>query len=443
MPDESDERPQPNGSDEPRDGESPESSDADARDPDERAADDCPDDTSTDLAGGDGELDAESEDAESTLDAESEDAEAATEDEPSIEGSGLSYVGDGADESADDDRRGSRDRRRENLIANVVSESDEGDADAGDESDDEVTSDESVADEQGADDDGSAEGKEAVTETGESATPRAETDGEGVVGRRKRREQEPTYPDPDDDSLISTPPDDEEMPLADHIEEMIQRLAVVLLFASVGTVVGLLWASDAIAHIWEHVMPQAEQRPPHIYHPLELWMTRIKVAALLGIMVGLPAFVYQCYLFMRPGLYPHERKYYLASVPTSVVLASVGMLFSYFIALPILFEYFTYYSEGSAEIHYALGETFNLVVTLTGFLAIVFQIPLFIMMAIMMGVTSRRWLADKRLYFWAGFFGLSFMATFDPTFMAAILVWIVMVLLFEGTLLLLKWVGVD
>ncbi|MFD1565160.1 twin-arginine translocase subunit TatC [Haloarchaeobius amylolyticus] len=268
-----------------------------------------------------------------------------------------------------------------------------------------------------------------------------ETDGEGVVS--DHHNPEPTYPDSDDDiGGISTPPDDEEMPLADHIEEMVLRLAVVLLFGAGGTAIGLLWASQAIEFVWFSVFPSGgDAPPPHVYQPLELWLTRIKISSLLGIMVALPAFVYECYLFMRPGLYPNERKYYLAAVPTSVVLGAIGMLFSYVLVLPILFQYFTYYAEGSAEIAYALGETFNLIITLMGFLAIVFQIPLFIMLAIMMGVTTRRWLAQKRLYFWAAFAGLSFMFTLDPTGMAPILVAVTMILLFEGTLFVLKWVG--
>ncbi|ELY46779.1 twin-arginine translocase subunit TatC [Natronorubrum sulfidifaciens] len=281
-------------------------------------------------------------------------------------------------------------------------------------------------------------------ETDTDAEHPVETDGEGVVGEHHDHSGEPEYPDPDDDvGGISTPPDDEEMPLADHIEEMVLRLAVVLLVGAAGTAIGLLWASQAIEYIWLNVFPYTvdEVPPPHIYHPLELWLTRIKLSALLGIMVALPMFVYQCYLFMRPGLYPHERKYYLAAVPTSVVLAGIGMLFSYLLVLPVLFQYFTFYAEGSANIAYALGETFDLIITLIGFLAIVFQIPLFIMLAIMMGVTTRRWLAEKRLYFWAAFAGLSFMFTMDPTMMAPILVAITMILLFEGTLLVLKWVG--
>ena len=275
--------------------------------------------------------------------------------------------------------------------------------------------------------------------------PPLETDGEGVVGDHPDPDHgEPEYPDPDDDiGGISTPPDDEEMPLADHIEEMVLRFAVVLLFGATGTAIGLLGASEALEYIWLDVFPAdaEEVPPPHVYHPLELWLTRIKLSALLGIMVALPTFVYECYKFMKPGLYPHERKYYLASVPLSVVLAALGMLFSYLFVLPLLFRYFTYYASESADIAYALGETFNLIITLTGFLAIVFQIPLFIMLAIMMGVTTRRWLAQKRLYFWAAFAGLSFMFTIDPTMMAPVLVAVTMILLFEGTLLILKWVG--
>ncbi|SEW27484.1 twin-arginine translocase subunit TatC [Natrinema salifodinae] len=293
----------------------------------------------------------------------------------------------------------------------------------------------------------SATNSESASDTDSSTPaddPTLETDGEGVVG--DRHDPEPAYPDPDDDvGGISTPPGDEEMPLADHIEEMVLRLAVVLLFGAGGTAIGLLWASQAIEFVWFNVFPYeiSEVPPPHVYHPLELWLTRIKISSLLGIMVALPAFVYECYLFMRPGLYPHERKYYLAAVPTSVVLAAGGMLFSYVLVLPMLFQYFTYYAEGSAEIAYALGDTFDLIITLTGFLAIVFQIPLFIMLAIMMGVTTRRWLAQKRLYFWAAFAGVAFMFTIDPTMMAPILVAVTMILLFEGTLLVLKWVGAE
>ena len=441
-----------------------ESADEDGDGADEAAADD---DAEDDVEAGEDETAADDDVDDDTEVAEDEPAEVA-EDEPAEDDADDEDVADADGEAVDDAEEDAMDEDADDVAADDEDVADEAVDDAeedamDDDVDDVAADDEDVADEavddaeedeMDADIDDEAPDGEDVDDADDEAP-----DDEAVEGDDANEElSADADADGDDPSAtavgnggvesdgfggISTPPDDEEMPLADHIEEMISRLAIVLLIGAAGTALGILWAADAIDIIWSDAIPEADEWPPHLYHPLELWLTRIKVAGLLGIMVALPMFVYQCYRFMRPGLYPHERKYYLAAVPTSVVLAGVGMLFSYLVVLPILFEYFTFYSEGSAEIHYALGETFNLVITLTAFLAIVFQIPLLIMMAVMMGVVTRRWLADKRLYFWAAFFGLAFMFTIDPTAMAAIMVAIVMIVLFEGTLLILKWVGVD
>ncbi len=247
----------------------------------------------------------------------------------------------------------------------------------------------------------------------------------------------------DDDYAPETPPDDEEMPLTEHIEEMIQRLAVVLFAAAIVTLALFPFASDVIIYMWFDVLPQAEIARPHVYGPLELKLTELKLASIGGLTLALPIGVYQTYLFMRPGLYPHERRYYLAAVPTSLVLAVVGMAFAYFLILPGLFEYFLYYSNGAEEMFVAFGlsDTFGLILTMLGLMAVVFQIPLLIMLAIMMGLTSREWLIENRLYFWGAFLGVAFLFSPDPTGMAPLLVAITMVGLFEGTLQLVKWTG--
>jgi Tat protein translocase TatC len=180
---------------------------------------------------------------------------------------------------------------------------------------------------------------------------------------------------------------------------------------------------------------------PRIYQPLALVLARLKMASLAGFVVGLPVFVYQTYLFMRPGLYPNERRYYLSSVPTSLVLAAVGLAFAYFLVLPVIFTYFLGYSQPVANIAFGLAETFDLIILMLGMFALIFQIPLFVMLAIFLGVTSRRWLESRRLYFWAAFAGIAFIFSPDPTGMAPFIVALTMVLLFEGTLLLLRWTG--
>ena len=254
----------------------------------------------------------------------------------------------------------------------------------------------------------------------------------------------------DDGGLFGEGPEsDEEMPLTEHIEEMMRRLGAVFAVGGAVTLAVLVAgnvtssvpnAETIITFLWDSHVGFDNYRP-YVYGPLELLLTKLKVAGLAGVVTALPVFVYQTYRFMRPGLYPHERRYYLAAVPTSLVLALVGVAFAHFVVLPAIFQYFIGYTEASAQLAFGLRETFNLILLLMGYMAVVFQIPLFIQLATMMGVVSREWLEQRRLLFWGSFLGLSFVVSPDPTGMSPIIVAATMVVLFEGTLALLRWTG--
>ena len=240
---------------------------------------------------------------------------------------------------------------------------------------------------------------------------------------------------------LESPESDEEMPLAAHIEEMMRRLAVVFLFGGLATLVVVTESTELINYFWSYHIPEPTMNRPRLYGPLELPLTRLKVAGLAGVVVGLPAFVYETYRFMKPGLYENERRYYLAAVPTSLVLGGIGIAFAHFLVLPAIFSYFTTYTSDAATIAFGLAETFNLIVIMLAFMAIVFQIPLFIMLAIMMNLVTRQWLEAKRLLFWGAFLGIAFLFSPDPTGMAPIIVTLTMIVLYEGTLAVLRWTG--
>jgi sec-independent protein translocase protein TatC len=254
--------------------------------------------------------------------------------------------------------------------------------------------------------------------------------------------------------LQDGPETDQEMPLADHIEEMVRRLGVVIVVLAVVSAVVFPFAERIINFLWFSYLPGSIGQCPanpdisqggaacaRVYNPLALIFARLKTATLAGLIVSLPVFVYETYLFMRPGLYPTERRYYLASVPTSLVLAAAGVAFAHLLVLPAIFTYFVFYSEDATVIAFGLTETFDLMVLMLGGFAIIFQIPLFVSLALMMGLVTRRWMATKRLYFWGAFAGLAFLFSPDPTGMAPIIVAVTMIVLFEGTLLLAKWTG--
>ncbi|MEF8850961.1 MAG: twin-arginine translocase subunit TatC [Haloarculaceae archaeon] len=287
-----------------------------------------------------------------------------------------------------------------------------------------------------------SDGVAASEESGDSSERRSD-------GGEAFEDVDPYGPGPPAGTEVGAP-DDQEMPLDQHIEEMVRRLGVVIVVAALVSGVVFPFAEYLINFLWYSFLPgSVEVCPvppegndaacPRVFHPLALMFARLKVATLAGFIAALPVAVYESYLFMKPGLYPQERRYYLASVPTSLVLAFVGVGFAYLLVLPAMFIYFTGYTEQAAEVAFSLTETFNLIVMMLGFFALIFQIPLLIMLAVMMGVTTRRWMADRRLYFYGGFATVAFVFSPDPTGMAPILVAVTMIVLFEGTLLVLLW----
>ena len=354
------------------------------------------------------------------------------------------------DEASDADDIGNADAANE--VAEAEEESDtEGDDDAderdddADEKDDDADEGDEANESDDADEDGGASevfdvyDSESTQSLGDGGAP-ATVDDAAAAGTV---EDATIADDGTDDSFegVEAPESDEEMPLAAHIEEMMRRLAVVFLFGGLATLVVVTESTELINYFWSYHIPAPLENRPRLYGPLELPLTRLKVAGLAGVVVGLPAFVYQTYRFMKPGLYENERRYYLAAVPTSLVLGGIGIAFAHFLVLPAIFSYFTTYTSDAATIAFGLAETFNLIVIMLAFMAIVFQIPLFIMLAIMMNLVTRQWLEAKRLLFWGAFLGIAFLFSPDPTGMAPIIVTLTMITLYEGTLAILRWTG--
>ena len=311
---------------------------------------------------------------------------------------------------------------------------DSGDTDPGDVDSGDTDAEDVDAAEHASDDDTDDDDTDDDYTDDDDTDPDADPDPAGDGGT-------PAVGDAGDVGGIQGPESDEEMPLAEHIEEMMRRLAVVFLFGGLATLVAVTESTELINYFWGYHIPAPVENRPRLYAPLELPLTRLKVAGLAGVVVGLPAFVYQTYRFMKPGLYENERRYYLAAVPTSLVLGGIGIGFAHFLVLPAIFSYFTTYTSDAATIAFGLAETFNLIVIMLAFMAIVFQIPLFIMLAIMMNLVTRQWLEDKRLIFWGSFLGIAFLFSPDPTGMAPIIVTLTMIVLFEGTLAILRWTG--
>lgn len=237
----------------------------------------------------------------------------------------------------------------------------------------------------------------------------------------------------------SVPEGEIEEPLEFHIHEMVKRILVVVGIGSVVTIAAFPFVEVAIEYLWQSHIPNPEDNRPRLYSPLALILTRIKLAAIAGILIVIPVLIHQSYLFMSPGLFKRERQYFIASIPLSALLGLAGVTFGHFITLPILFFYFTQYTEGVAVLAFGIQETIGLMTVILAHMAIVFQMPILITLVVVSGITTREWLLNKRIIFWSLFFTLGFLSSPDITGMVPVIIGVTMLVFFELTLYILKW----
>jgi sec-independent protein translocase protein TatC len=127
---------------------------------------------------------------------------------------------------------------------------------------------------------------------------------------------------------------DDEMSVVEHLQELRNRLILSVLAVALGMVGG--WylyqptfrrLSDAFCdYMTNHPELSLGAEPCDLVFlsPTEPFLVKLKVVAVLGLILALPVVLYQLWRFITPGLLPKERRYAIPFVLVSVVLFVLG-----------------------------------------------------------------------------------------------------------------------
>src|SRR5438477_3099287 len=79
-------------------------------------------------------------------------------------------------------------------------------------------------------------------------------------------------------------------------------------------------------------------------------MLYIKLGLLCAAAVSSPWLLYQLWQFVASGLYARERQYITKYLPLSIILLIIGMLFLYFVVLPLMMTFFLEFNFGQGDL---------------------------------------------------------------------------------------------
>ena len=253
------------------------------------------------------------------------------------------------------------------------------------------------------------------------------------------------------------PPQDKEMPFWDHVAELAYRLRIIVIsfLVAVGAIMiipsdpkmllDLLWGSfeykPLIGAILEII--KRDLLPPGttligstIEDPITLYL---EISVVFAFVIVSPIIAYEIYQFIAPGLYAHEKRFLKRFVFGFTVMFIVGLIYAYYIILPITFRILFIFTEiVGAEKIFSVRNFYDLVFLGLVSVGLFFTLPVFIVLAVRFGVIDVDVLIKYRRYIYVAVFAITAILTPDPTPVSMLFLSIPFVILYEVSIAISK-----
>jgi sec-independent protein translocase protein TatC len=129
------------------------------------------------------------------------------------------------------------------------------------------------------------------------------------------------------------------------------------------------------------------------------FLTHMYVSIITGFVLAFPYVLWEIWKFVRPALLPKEKKYSKGGVIISSFLFFLGVLFSYFLIVPLTLHFLgTYQVSDNVDNTISLGSYISTVVSVTFAVGLVFELPILVYFLSKIGVLTPQFMKKNRKY---------------------------------------------
>lgn len=237
----------------------------------------------------------------------------------------------------------------------------------------------------------------------------------------------------------SAVPDPEgRMSIVEHLEDLRRALIISLIGWLAVTIVAFIFWKQILEFL---IYRAGLQKTGLIFlAPTGAFMIGLKIAFIVGLVGAAPIIFWQLWWFISPGLHVHEKRLILPLIGATSFFFLVGISFSLY-ALQLIMKVLTGFAPPDLRYLPDGNELLGFVLLITIAFGLVFELPVVLYTLGRLGIISSGWLYKNRAY-WV--VGLGLLANFmtpgaDP--LTPLLVFVPLIVFFEGTALLLKLTG--
>jgi len=232
--------------------------------------------------------------------------------------------------------------------------------------------------------------------------------------------------------------EEEGLSLRDHL--MALRKVIIVCIAAVG-VAFLAAFYFIIEPLMKWITAPIEARGVEVIYTAvsEALTTKLKVSLVTAVVLAFPVIIWQIWRFIKPALYPKERRSFRLFFFFALVLFLVGIVFCYASVFFLAIDFFMVSGENLATPLLSLDKYVNF---LFGFLlpfGVAFMLPVFIYITTRIGLTTPEMLSKARKFVILGIFILAAILT-PPDVVSQVMLGIPMLALYEVGILVSRLV---
>jgi sec-independent protein translocase protein TatC len=189
---------------------------------------------------------------------------------------------------------------------------------------------------------------------------------------------------------------EDRLTLVEHLDELRTRLIVSIVVFGVALAL-CFWQNHLLIDIAKGPLPADHDRLL-TFGVAEPFTTTLTVSAYAALILTLPVLLYQLYAFVLPAFSPGERRVALPLLLMVPFLFLAGAAFGYFVVIPAALKFLLHFNTDQFRVQIRARDYYSFVTLTLISVGVVFQVPVAILGATRMGITTPEKLRKNRRY---------------------------------------------
>ncbi|MEG8947267.1 twin-arginine translocase subunit TatC [Rosettibacter firmus] len=186
-----------------------------------------------------------------------------------------------------------------------------------------------------------------------------------------------------------------EMTFLEHLEELRWRIIYSLIGILIGTIIAWIFIDFIINEILLLPAKQANLKLQNL-KPFGQLFLYFEVAIIIGLILSFPNVVYQIWKFIAPALKEKEKKYITSIVLFTTFCFLCGVIFAYFVMLPLTLKFAAQFGSPAIENNIAVDEYFSIILSVIIGAGLVFELPMLSFFLSRIGILTPKFMRKYR-----------------------------------------------